>query len=168
MHRGRLSQEGLKVIACISMLVDHIGAMLFPELAWLRIIGRLAFPIYCFLLVEGMKYTRNPKNYILRLGIGMLLAELPFDILFEKGFSWASQSVMVTLTLGAVMLLILIIVSVIDPWTYTGETGSYSGLAGYVLSHNLQWLIVYIGLLCVVGLGLLLWSYLEKAGRKIR
>jgi len=70
--------------------------------------------------------------------------------------------------LGAVMLLILIIVSVIDPWTYTGETGSYSGLAGYVLSHNLQWLIVCIGLLCVVGLGLLLWSYLEKAGKKTR
>ena len=109
-----LPQEALKLIACITMLIDHFGYAIVPylpvpyrvELYYAcRIIGRLAFPIYCFLLAEGMQRTRNPQNYILRLGIGILLAELPFDILFEGGISWAYQSVMVTLTLGAVMLL---------------------------------------------------------------
>lgn len=109
-----LPQEALKLIACVTMLIDHFGHAIVPTLPVpymvdlyyaCRIIGRLAFPIYCFLLAEGMRHTRNPLKYILRLGIGVLLAELPFDILFEGGFSWASQSVMVTLTLGAVMLL---------------------------------------------------------------
>ena len=114
MKKKILPQEGLKLIACITMLIDHFGHAIVPYLPipnmvnvyyLCRIIGRLAFPIYCFLLVEGMHHTRNPRKYILRLGIGILLAELPFDILFEGGFTWAYQSVMVTLTLGAIMLL---------------------------------------------------------------
>ena len=96
------------------MFIDHFGHAIVPYLPIphmetvyyiCRSIGRIAFPIYCFLLCEGMVKTRDPKKYILRLGIGMLLSELPFDILFEGGFSWESQSVMVTLTLGAIMLL---------------------------------------------------------------
>lgn len=114
MKKKILPQEGLKLIACITMLIDHFGHAIVPylpvpymvELYYAcRILGRLAFPIYCFLLVEGMHHTRNPQKYILRLGVGILLAELPFDLLFERGFTWAYQSVMVTLTLGAIMLL---------------------------------------------------------------
>ena len=113
-RKSGLSQEGLKLIACISMLIDHFGVSIVRQLntPWMidlyyvcRIIGRFAFPIYCFLLVEGMRRTRNPGKYILRLAIGILLAELPFDLLFEGGFTWGYQSVMVTLTLGAMMLL---------------------------------------------------------------
>lgn len=109
-----LPQEILKLIACITMLIDHFGATIVAQLAIpgvvplyfaCRIVGRLAFPIYCFLLVEGMQHTRDPKKYLLRLGIGILLAELPFDLIFENGITWQYQSVMVTLTLGAVMLL---------------------------------------------------------------
>lgn len=108
-----LAQEALKLIACITMFIDHFGHAIVPYLPvpnmemlyyTCRIIGRIAFPIYCFLLVEGMRHTRNTGKYILRLGISMLLSELPFDILFEGGISWGYQSVMVTLTLGAVML----------------------------------------------------------------
>ena len=114
MKKKVLSQEALKLIACVTMFIDHFGHAIVPYLPvpymvnlyyLCRIIGRLAFPIYCFLLVEGMEHTHSPLKYILRLGLGILLAELPFDILFEGGFTWAYQSVMVTLTLGAVMLL---------------------------------------------------------------
>lgn len=112
-EKNGMSQEVLKLIACVTMLIDHFGHAIVPYLPvpymanlyyLCRIIGRVAFPIYCFLLVEGMKKTRNPKKYILRLGIGILLAELPFDLLIKGGISWEYQSVMVTLTLGAVML----------------------------------------------------------------
>lgn len=95
-----LSQEGLKLIACVTMLIDHIGATLvmqllrnanayIPEL-WtlyctMRVIGRVAFPIYSFLLVEGFHHTRDVKKYVGRLGIGMLLSEIPFDVAFNGG-----------------------------------------------------------------------------------
>ena len=94
-----LSQETLKVIACLTMLLDHIGAVLVP--GWtLRIIGRMAFPIYCFLLAEGVHYTRDPKRYALRLAIGAALSEIPFDLALFGGLTWQHQSVMVTMLLG--------------------------------------------------------------------
>lgn len=104
MKRGGFSQETLKVIACVTMLIDHLGAVFIPS-AGLRIIGRLAFPIYCFLLTEGIAYTRDPKRYCLRLAAGALLAELPYDLLFYGQFTWAHQSVMITLLLGVAMVL---------------------------------------------------------------
>lgn len=117
MHKGYkcLSQEVLKLIACLTMFIDHVGATLIIELPFsfmptlyytCRIIGRLAFPIYAFLIVQGVKHTQNEGKYLLRLAIGMVLSELPFDLLFEGGISLAYQSVMVTLLLGAAMLMV--------------------------------------------------------------
>lgn len=99
-----LTQEGLKLIACVTMLVDHIGAVLVPAMG-LRIVGRLAFPIYCFLLAEGMARTRDVRKYGIRLAIGAVLSEVPFDLLLFGGLTWAHQSVMVTLLLGYLMTL---------------------------------------------------------------
>lgn len=95
-----ISQEWLKLIACVTMLIDHIGAIFFPQLQWLRIIGRLSFPLYCFLLSEGVHHTRSPLKYGLRLLMVALLTELPYDLLFRGEFTWAKNSVMVTLLLG--------------------------------------------------------------------
>ena len=66
--------------------------------------GRLSFPIYCFLLVEGAFYTKSPKRYGLRLLTGAILAEIPFDLAFYGRITWAHQSAMVTLLLGFLML----------------------------------------------------------------
>lgn len=95
-----LSQEGLKTIACLTMLLDHAGAVFFPQNLWLRIIGRLAFPIYCFLLAEGAHHTKNPGKYALRLLTGLVLAEIPFDLALFGRISFAHQSVMFTLLLA--------------------------------------------------------------------
>lgn len=103
MERKGLSQEGLKLIACLTMLIDHIGAVFVPGYYLyysMRIIGRIAFPIYCFLLAEGFHYTRSPGKYALRLTIGMVLSEIPFDLALEGRLTLAYQSVMVTLLLG--------------------------------------------------------------------
>lgn len=60
-----LSGNALKLIAAASMLIDHIGVILLPEVALLRIIGRLAFPIYAFMIAEGCAKTRNRLRYFL-------------------------------------------------------------------------------------------------------
>lgn len=107
MTKRGLSQETLKLIACVTMLIDHVGYIFIHQYPWyyvMRVIGRLAFPIYCFLLAEGAHYTRNPKRYALRLAVGAVLAELPFDLAFFGGWYWGHQNVMVTLLLGFLAL----------------------------------------------------------------
>ena len=66
--QGRgLSQNQLKIIAAIAMLIDHIGAQILPQIAMLRIIGRLAFPIFSYFIYEGFQYTENRKKYFSRI-----------------------------------------------------------------------------------------------------
>lgn len=81
-----MSTFSLKVIAILAMLIDHIGAIFIPQDTPLylicRSIGRLAFPIFCFLIVEGFYHTRDVKKYIKRLGIFALISEIPFDLAF--------------------------------------------------------------------------------------
>ena len=95
-----LSQEWLKAIACITMLIDHIGAMLFPQTVIFRMIGRISFPIYCFLLVEGFYRTRDKKKYITRMAICAIVTEPIYDFAFTGALTLHSQSVMITLMLG--------------------------------------------------------------------
>ena len=110
-----LSGTALKRIACLSMLVDHIGASLlenglFKQGAFwpgdvqldgvLRLAGRLAFPIYCFLLVEGFLHTHDFKKYALRMLGFALISEWPFDWAFFSGVYWGHQNVYFTLLLG--------------------------------------------------------------------
>lgn len=101
----RLDGRTLKIIAVISMLIDHVGAVLFPDILLFRIIGRLAFPIYCFLLVEGARYTRDMKKYMVRMGIFALISELPFDLAFyHQSFYLGHQNVFFTLLIGLIMI----------------------------------------------------------------
>lgn len=104
MKQGGIHQEGLKCIACLTMLFDHMGYLFFPGAVWLRLIGRIAFPLYAFLLAEGAHYTRRPGRYALRLAAGAVLSELPYDLFLRGGWSWTTQNVMVTLLLGFGML----------------------------------------------------------------
>lgn len=121
-----LSAAALKWIAIITMLIDHVGASLlyghavYPtgwlggtrygwgESLWsrdfymvLRMIGRLAFPIFCFLLIEGLIHTRSRWKYFLRLALFALISEIPFDLAFERTWwSLKNQNVFFTLALG--------------------------------------------------------------------
>ena len=68
-----LSGNQLKLIAALSMLLDHIGVILLPEVTVLRILGRLAFPIFAFMIAEGCRYTKNKLRYFLGVfGVGVL------------------------------------------------------------------------------------------------
>ena len=103
MEKG-LSQEGLKILACVTMLVDH-AALLFGGSPWLRAIGRLAFPIYCFLLTEGIRHTRDVRRYLSRLLFAAIVSEPIYDlVLYPCVGIWQHQNVLWTLALGCAML----------------------------------------------------------------
>ncbi len=87
--RTNLDTDFLKLIAILSMLVDHIGGAFFPEVGIFRWIGRLAFPLFCYCLTVGLLYTRDIKRYLGRLALFALLSQ-PFYILaFHPGDFWA-------------------------------------------------------------------------------
>ena len=95
----------LKMIAIISMLIDHIGYIFFPNAMIFRIIGRLSFPIFTYVLAEGFVYTKDVKKYLLRLGVFALLSEIPFDLAFTgKVFEFSHQNIFFTLFFGVLML----------------------------------------------------------------
>lgn len=122
-----LSGSTLKIIAIVTMFIDHIGAAVFENssilaymmnkgntvyMTWciidlvLRLIGRVAFPIFCFLLVEGFLHTRNVKKYALRLGIFCVVSEVPFNLAFFGNLSApAHQNVFFTLLIGLLVLI---------------------------------------------------------------
>lgn len=72
----------MQLIAMITMLIDHLGAVFFFEERWMRIVGRIAFPIYCYLLVVGYRRTRSQKRYAVRLFILALVSQIPFMFAF--------------------------------------------------------------------------------------
>ncbi len=100
-----LDNRSLKIIAMVSMFIDHMGAVLFPDILIFRIIGRMAFPIYAFLLCEGSIYTHNMRAYMLRMGIFGLISEVIFNLAFYDSFFYAGhQNVFFTLLIGLVMI----------------------------------------------------------------
>ena len=110
-----LSGSGLKILAVLTMLADHIGAT-FPRstaaivlqlgkrrlmlYTVLRFIGRLSFPIFAFLLVEGFLHTHDRERYGIRLAIFALLSELPWNLLHAATWRYGTQNVFFTLLLG--------------------------------------------------------------------
>lgn len=124
-----LSGAGIKWIAIITMLIDHIGAIPFSDflfeqgidpfagdfsngyviIYWvLRLIGRLSYPLFAFLLVEGFLHTRDYFKYFMNLLVFGIISEPVFD--YAQTFKWFSidqQSIFVTLMVGLMMLMVL-------------------------------------------------------------
>lgn len=72
------------LIAMITMLIDHVGLIFFPDSPMFRIIGRIAFPLYCWFLVQGYLHTRSHKKYMLRLLGLAVLSQVPFVLALER------------------------------------------------------------------------------------
>ena len=81
-----MTSFGLKIIAIISMFIDHLGYAWFKRTTGMNLIGRLAFPIFAFQISEGYIHTNNLKKYFLRLFIFALISQIPF-LLFRSTFT---------------------------------------------------------------------------------
>lgn len=105
----------LKLIAVVSMVIDHTAFVLMQQMAvgWMQVfglpitvytlmraVGRLAFPLYCFLLVEGFVHTHDKRRYGLRLLLFAAISEIPWNLAHIGRLLYERQSVMCTLTLG--------------------------------------------------------------------
>src|SRR5450759_5584692 len=77
--------DALKLVAIVSMTIDHVGAILLPQVGWLRIIGRVAFPLFAYQLAAGYLHTRNLARYALRLAVWGLIAQPVYMIAFGVG-----------------------------------------------------------------------------------
>lgn len=96
-----MNSFALHVLAMLLMLCDHLQLTLLPELPILRCVGRLAFPLFAFMAVEGYLRTRNLKNYLLRLLMLGVISEIPFDLLVSGSvFYPVHQNVIWTIVLG--------------------------------------------------------------------
>jgi hypothetical protein len=149
----------LKLIAMLTMLLDHSAAIFLEygstEYIICRTIGRLSFPIFCFLLVEGFIHTHNVRKYLLRLGVFAFLSEIPFDLAFYNRFpNFYHQNIYFTLFIG---LLVIYLIHVIDTKMKSRiflcslseiVVVGLGGIAALVLAVDYN----FVGVLLIVGL----------------
>lgn len=120
-----LTGNQLKIIAMIAMTCDHVGLQLLPQFPILRLIGRLALPIYAWMIAEGCRHTRNRKNYLLRL---VLLAAL-CQIVYFFAMGSLYMCILVTFSLSVCLI-----------WLWEEKPGTpfwLSGLAVFFLCRIL-------------------------------
>jgi len=99
---GNTNTGLLKIIALIFMLTDHLGKVLWPAIPEMRMLGRIAFPIYCWCVVVGITYTKCPLKYALRiLFVGLLSQPLYMKALHH---TWTEPNIFLTLLLGVLAL----------------------------------------------------------------
>lgn len=143
-----LTAAVLHIIAMTLMLMDHLWATLLPAREWLTCAGRVAFPIFAFMAVEGYFHTRSFKKYILRMLLFAVLSEIPFDLMY--GGTWfypVHQNVLWT------FLLSLLGVWLMEQVRKKGKTWMYLLVCVLVVLAGLV-----LGTLCMVdyyGVGVL-------------
>ena len=146
--RFDISAAVLHILAMVLMLMDHLWATLLPAQDWLTCAGRVAFPIFAFMSVEGYFHTHNFKKYAQRMLLFSVLSEIPFDLMY--GGTWfypVHQNVIWTLLMGLLGIHLMETVRKKQkPWVYVLVS------AGVVAAGGI------LGTLCMVdyyGVGVL-------------
>mgnify|MGYP000277772485 CR=1 FL=1 len=119
----------LKILALVFMFIDHAGKMLFPQIAEMRMLGRIAFPLYCWCMVVGISYTRSVPKYLGRLMLIGLVSQPIYMVALNH--IWNQPNIFLTLlvALCGVMLVMLLY----------GVRGSRAGIACVMIAFCLYW-----------------------------
>ncbi len=179
-EKAGLTGNQLKILAMLAMTCDHVGLQLLPQLGVLRLIGRLALPIYAYMIAEGCRYTHDRRRYLLRLaGLALLCQAVYFGamgslyqcILVTFSLSvcliWAVDNAVkrpgaATVLLAVGVLLGTVFVCQILPLLLPGTDFAVDyGFAGVLLPALIYWgrtrgqklLLLILGL-CLLGLNL--------------
>ncbi|HBV01468.1 MAG TPA: hypothetical protein DEF00_03710 [Candidatus Taylorbacteria bacterium] len=124
-----ISSTGLKLIAMLTMAVDHIGILFFPgELLW-RVVGRISFPIFALLIAEGFEKTSNVRNYFFRLLAFAAVSQIPYS-LFLQTANITSNKLNIFFTLSAGLLSLMLLKRLPRVYAFLG-IGSIAVLAEY-------------------------------------
>ena len=75
-----LSAFELKILACLFMLIDHVGVVLLVQYEWMRIVGRLSYPLFAFFIAEGCRYTKNKRRRFLSVFVLGVICEIVFVV----------------------------------------------------------------------------------------
>lgn len=95
---GNQDTGALKIAALLFMIIDHAGACIFRNIPELRLLGRIAFPLYAWCLTVGAVYTRKPSRYALRLLAAAVISQPFYMLSLNRG--WSELNILFTLLLG--------------------------------------------------------------------
>ncbi len=103
-----INRDWLKILAMTFMLLDHLWATIIPGNQWLTYVGRMAFPLFAFMIAEGFIHTSNFRKYALRLFIFALISEIPFNLFYSSSLFYPfHQNVIFTLLIGLLAIKVL-------------------------------------------------------------
>lgn len=171
-YKPKLSANMLKLVAAITMLIDHTGAILFPQILWLRIVGRLAFPIYAFMIAQGCKYTRNGLRYLL----GMFTLGVICQVAYSTTDAFGRLNILLTFSVSIALSLLLHKLKqslYLREWTSAGFIGvSFAAavVAAYYVNEKMVFDYGFWGCMTPVVAGIFLqkeqapqvWKVLDK------
>ena len=143
----RINSFTLHILAMIFMVSDHLWNIFFPNQVWLYVIGRLAFPIFAFMIVEGFFRTKNRKKYLIRIFIFVIISEIPFNL-----FS--------SLAIRAVIMLFYPYNNVL--WTFLIALCGLSLLEKIEKSKKLNKIIKFVGKIIINFISIMM-AYLIKS-----
>lgn len=116
-----ISSFTLHILAMTLMLCDHLWATLFPAQEWLTCIGRIAFPIFAFMIVEGYFHTSNVRKYIWRMFAFAIISEVPFNLIYGSSVIFPfHQNVLWTFLIALLSITIIEKTKTLKKWWLTG------------------------------------------------
>ena len=131
-----LTSAGLHIFAMIFMLMDHMWATVLSDYQWLNMVGRLAFPIFAFMIVEGYTHTRNLKKYVLRLLLFAIVTEIPFNLMVgSRIFYYPHQNVLWTFLIAIGLIYLNELAAKKDNIWLSFITGVSTMVIGYALGY---------------------------------